>query len=514
MARERNFEFAKRMTEHEALMWNIEKDPWLNPSGAALTILDQPVDMEQFRRQVRHGVSKIPRLYQRVVPGFGRVSTPEWVPDAEFDFDYHVREIRLAEPGTERDLYDLAAQLYEEPLDRTRPLWRFVAISGLEGGRGALWTLTHHVISDGVGQLRMAELYQQRSRNEEPQPDVDLGAIIAEAVAASSASQAGGDLATSLAKTANRSFAHVARRQAGIARRLAGEVVLWPADPKRATDAAGDVFGAAKSAVGQLSGTSAKVQGGSPLWATRSRHRHLEHVDVPLDNLKLAAKTLGGTVNDAFMVALVDASARYHSKRGVEVDAFNTSYVLNTRTDNKVSGNSFTPVLVQVPGTKMTVRKRMAVLRKVVAEGRESAGRGGGLSGLSGIINLLPTSVVTRTARSQAARIDFATSNLRGAPFPLYCAGAKVTSIVCMGPVAGTAANITAMSYDGNFEIGMFIDPKAIEDPADFRQCVEESLAELIDVVEKSDAKKPVAKKKPASTNKKKATAKKAVAKA
>ena len=33
------------MTDHEALMWNVEKDPWLNPNGASLTILDQPVDM-------------------------------------------------------------------------------------------------------------------------------------------------------------------------------------------------------------------------------------------------------------------------------------------------------------------------------------------------------------------------------------------------------------------------------------------------------------------------------------
>lgn len=520
MAKERDFEFAKRMTEHEALMWNIEKDPWLNPSGAALTILDQPLDMELFRRQVKFGVAKIPRLYQRVVPGLGRVSTPEWAPDAEFNLDYHVREIRLPAPGTDEALFELAAQLYEEPLDRTRPLWRFVAISGLEGGRGALWTLTHHVISDGVGQLRMAELYQQLSRHEEPKPDVDLDAIIAEAVAASSASQAGGDLATSLAKTANRSFAHVARRQAGIARRLAGEVVLWPADPRRATEAAGGVVEAAKSAVGQLSGTSNKVHGGSPLWATRSRHRHLEHVRVPLDGLKTASKSLGGTVNDAFMVALVDGSARYHAKRGVEVEAFNTSYVLNTRTDNKVSGNSFTPVLVQVPGTKMSLQKRMAVLRKVVAEGRESAEHGGGISGLSGVINLLPTSVVTRTARSQAARIDFATSNLRGAPFPLYCAGAKVTDIVCMGPVAGTAANITAMSYDGNFEIGMFVDPKAIEDPADFRECVEASFADLLSISETPAAaeKKPAAKKKAAANKKapakKKAAAKNATAKA
>ena len=35
-------------------------------------------------------------------------------------------------PGSERQLFDLAAQLYQEPFDRTRPLWRFVLIDGLD----------------------------------------------------------------------------------------------------------------------------------------------------------------------------------------------------------------------------------------------------------------------------------------------------------------------------------------------------------------------------------------------
>lgn len=478
--KDRDFSFSHRMSEHEALMWNIEKDPWLNSSGAALTILDQPVDMELFRRQVRFGVAKIPRLYQRVVPGLGRLSTPEWVPDAEFNFDYHVREIQLPAPGTERELLDLAATLYEEPIDRTRPLWRFVAISGLEGGRGALWTLTHHVISDGIGQLRMAELYQQMSRDEPSKPDVDLDAVIQEALANSSASHSGGDLATTFASTAGRSLKFVARRQGGVARRIAGELSLWPADPKRASEAADHAVSAAKSMVGQLSGSKDGIHGGSPLWSNRSRHRRLEHVRVPLDGLKAASTALGGSINDAFMVGLIDASVRYHADRGESVEAFNTSFVLSTRSDNKVSGNAFTPVLVQVPGDEVSLQSRMATVRNIIAVARDGISSGGGLTGLSGIINLLPTSVVTKTARAQAAKIDFATSNLRGAPFTLYCAGAMVDKIICMGPVAGTAANITAMSYDGNFEIGMFIDPQAIDDPESYRQCVETAFAALV----------------------------------
>ena len=531
MAKERDFDFAERMSEHEALMWNIEKDPWLNPNGAAVYFLDQPVDMDAFRRQVRFGISKIPRLYQRVVPGFGRVSTPAWVPDAEFDFDYHVREVQLPAPGTRRQLFELATQLYEEPLDRTRPLWRFVAIRGVEGGAGALWTLVHHAISDGTGQMRMAELYQQLERDAPLPPEVDLDEIIAGALAAAGTKETGGDIGTSLISTAARSVGHLIRRQAGITRRVAGEVALWPADPDRAVDKAGGVVSTARSAVGQLSGSNKEVAGGSPLWANRSRHRHLEHVGVSVDGLKSASKKLGGSVNDGFMLGLIEAARRYHEERGVEVEAFNTSFVVSTRKDNKVGGNSFTPVLVQIPGHNIPFPERMHEIREILTTARLASEEGGGISGMSGVINLLPTSVVTRTARSQAAKIDFATSNLRGAPFELFCARAKVEGLISMGPVAGTAANITALSYNGRFDIGIFLDPSATDDPAAFQRAVESSFADLLAlgdevkpatvkkvrkkraVATKSRPTKATAKKRTVKKTAKKATAKKATAK-
>ena len=107
---------------------------------------------------------------------------------------------------------------------------------------------------------------------------------------------------------------------------------------------------------------------------------------------------------------------------------------------------------------------------------------GGGLGALSGVANLLPTSVVTRAARARAARMDFATSNLRGAPFALYISGARVLELFSMGPVAGTACNATAISYDGGFDIGLFIDPVAIDAPGDFRDAVDGALRDVVEL--------------------------------
>jgi len=478
--REREMRFSDRMSDHEALMWNIEKDPWLNPSGASVTILKGTVDADHFRRTLRTAVAKMPRLYERVVPGLGRLAPPAWVPDPEFDIEHHMRRLRLPKPGTERQLLDLAAQLYLEPLDRTRPLWRFVIIDGLQGGRSAIWAIVHHAVSDGIGQLRMAEMYQQLDPTDPPPDEVDLEAIVAAAVEEHHAKQLGGDLTDGFPTTVAQSLSHLVRRELGVIRRVAGEVAIWPADPKRAREAIDGSLGALTSTLDALTGSSNEVAGGSPLWKQRSRHRHLEHVGVPLDELKAASKRLGVTINDVFLAGLTEGAVRYHEDRDVEVDAFNTSFVLSTRHDSAVGGNAFTPVPVQVPGTPMPLTDRIADIHERLAVKRESMSTGGGMGALSGIANLLPTSVVTSAARAAAGKIDFATSNLRGAPIPLYVSGARVLRIVTMGPVAGTACNATALSYENGFDIGLFIDPTAIDAPGDFRDAVAAAFADIL----------------------------------
>ncbi len=479
-AKPREFAGGGRMSEHEALMWNIEKDPWLNPSGAALALLDRPIDFDCFERHIRHGVARIPRLQQRVVPGFGRLSTPAWVPDPEFDLTYHLRRITLPGAATTRQLLELSAQLYREPLDRTRPLWRFVVIDGMADGRGALWSMFHHSISDGMGQLRMAEIYHQLGRDDPPPPEVDIEALIQEAVAEHRSKEQGGDLGNDLASTARSTANHLIRRNVGITRRVLGELSMIPADPSRVPDAISTAGASAWATVAQFGSAASDVLGGSPLWANRSRHRHLEHVQVSLEGLKAKAKDLDGSINDLFLVGVTEAAVRYHAARDISVDRFNTSFVVSTRTDAMAGGNSFTPVPIHLSGAEMSFAQRMAEVRSVTEAAKEQARQSGGVTSLAAVANLLPTSVVTRAARAQAANMDFVTSNLRGAPFELYCAGARVEASVPMGPLAGTPVNITALSYNGKFDIGLFIDPEAIAEPAAFRDDVENAFADLL----------------------------------
>ena len=117
-----------------------------------------------------------------------------------------------------------------------------------------------------------------------------------------------------------------------------------------------------------------------------------------------------------------------------------------------------------------------------MAAKRSQVSGSGALAGLAGLANLLPTSLVTSVARSQAARMDFATSNLRSSRRRFHMSGARVDESYAFGPLAGTAFNLTAMSYAGQFAVSLFMDPVAIDDVTGLRDHLEAAYHELIDL--------------------------------
>jgi hypothetical protein len=98
----------------------------------------------------------------------------------------------------------------------------------------------------------------------------------------------------------------------------------------------------------------------------------------------------------------------------------------------------------------------------------------------AGLVNLLPQAVLVRLARQQVMTVDFATSNVRAAPFDLYIAGALMTGNYPLGPIAGTAWNLTTMSYRGVLNLGLHVDRAAVADPAQLRDDIEAAFTELL----------------------------------
>ena len=91
-------------------------------------------------------------------------------------------------------------------------------------------------------------------------------------------------------------------------------------------------------------------------------------------------------------------------------------------------------------------------------------------------------SVLVRTARQQVETVDFTTSNVRGAPFDLYIAGAHIDANYPLGPVAGTAFNATTLSVAGSLDLGVHTDTAAVDDPGALRDAIQESFDELLSI--------------------------------
>ncbi len=463
-----------RMSDAEALMWNLEKDPALRSSFANLTFLDRPPDPDRFRERMEMAVRTFPRLRQRVVQPPARLAPPLWSDDPDFDLDFHIRRMGAPAPGDQRAVLDLAARLSEDPFDRARPLWQFVLIDGLEGGRGAMFQKLHHTITDGEGGIRLSAQFLDLERvatvpmtGPPPEP-ADAGAN------GPDGTTGGGPLRP--LQVAAGTVVHAAGRGVATARAAAGAATDLARHPGRAPGLAADVVETIRSVARQLAVTEPAR---SPLWTRRGLTRHLEILRVPLDDAKRAAKNLGGTVNDFFVTGAAAAAGAYHRAKGAPVEELRVAMPVSTRTDRSVGGNAFAPTRVLLPTAEMHPAEHFAAVRERLTTTKSE--RALGLAeALAGVVNALPTSLVVQFARQQAATIDFATSNVRGAPFDLYIAGALIEGNFPLGPTAGTAFNLTTLSYRGSLDMGCNIDTAAVDDPALLKACLEEAYRELL----------------------------------
>lgn len=451
------------MSDAEALMWNLEKDPSLRSTFLNVTFLDSVPSFAGFRARIARAVQEIPRLRQKVVPSAARMAPPAWVDDPAFDLDFHVRRIGLPSPGSDRQLLDYAAAHFSDPFDRARPLWRYTIVEGLTDGRAALLAKMHHTITDGVGGIRLSAMFIDLERDA-ADPVVEERTRFAEAP-------------EGIVSDVREALAHGLRRQLGLTRRAAVNAVDTALHPWRVPGQAIELTEVGRSLLRQL---VVNDRARSPLWTgRRSLSRQFEVMTVDLDGLKAISNKLGGTVNDGFVCGVAGGAGKYHREQGVEVDELRVSMPINTRTDKSAGGNAFAPTRALVPAGTPDPVERFGVIRDRLSATKAERGLGAA-DAFAGILNALPTSVVVNFARQQVETVDFATSNLRGAPWDLYIAGAEILGNHPMGPTGGTAFNATVLSYRGGLDMGLNIDTAAVDDPGLLKDCIRESFDELL----------------------------------
>ena len=119
----------------------IHLGPNRRPDGAQLR--------ERHRRTDPSGARAHPPT------GTGRDGTPGWVPDPDFAVEHHVVEHHHDQPVDAAGLRRCVATLFEQRLERDRPLWRVDVIDCADGQRALVWRI-HHALADGTASVRYA----------------------------------------------------------------------------------------------------------------------------------------------------------------------------------------------------------------------------------------------------------------------------------------------------------------------------------------------------------------------
>lgn len=447
------------MSDAEGLMWRLEKDPYLSSTFGTVTVLDRAPDFDSFRRRMEHAAIEIPRLRQRVLSAPANLSPPVWVDDPDFDIDRHVRRIACPKPGSLRQVLDLAALIVADPFDRARPLWQFVVVEGLRGGKSAIVQKMHHTITDGERGVQLSLQYLDFERDAPEPPPLgpdDLPPVEPHE--------------TTNADVLREFVAGGLRIPIGVVKQIRDLL----ADPVSIPDASS---AAARTMQGIMSQLSDTEHARSPLWARRSLQRRIETTRAPFRETKDAAKRLGGTLNTAFLTAAADAASCYHVEMGVPVESLRASMVVSTRTADS-GANAFSLARLLVPTGEMPIDERFRAIHEATGMAR-AASATAGLDTLAAISSTMPTSLLTRIARQQSQTVDFATSNVKGSPVPVYVAGAQLLEIYPIGPLGGVAFNLTLMSYVGSLDMALNIDTAAVTDPDLLVRCLDRSFGAL-----------------------------------
>jgi diacylglycerol O-acyltransferase / wax synthase len=451
------------MTPFEALMWRVEADPRLRSTMTAVYLLDCAPDWDRFVAAHEWASRIIPRVRKKVVePPLG-LGMPAWVTDDEFDLSFHLRRVQLPAPGTLRQLLDLVAGDAMAAFDRSRPPWRVSLVEGLEGGKTAYVLKLHHSMTDGQGGTQLVGLLHSRTREPSPEkpmpappePESTSGVAVLAEQAAGALRSAPGDL----------------WRRAGGGIATAGRIVTHPVDDVR------DSTRFARSLGRILSPPPVEP---SPLLANRSRSWRFDAIDVPLDELKAAGKSAGGSLNDAYVAGLLGGFRRYHEALGMTLDELAMAMPISMRRgDHPMGGNRFAGARFAAPAGETDPAERIRLVHEFVLTAREEPALDF-LAMLAPALNRLPMPVVARWYAGQTTKLDLQASNVAGLPYQAYIAGARIERMLPFGPLPGCAVMTVLLSYAGTCCIGINSDPAAVTDPDLFIDCIQQGLDEVL----------------------------------
>ena len=444
--------------------------------NATLEVFEPPSDGFDYDRLVgliADRIAFVPRYRQRLRHVPGRLASPVWVDDDDFDLTYHVRRSAVPRPGSMDQLRDLTARIVSRQLDRHRSLWEVYLIEGLEHGRFAILTKSHQVLVDGVSTVDLGQVIldvdpsPRDTVHDDWRPDPPPGTP------------------TLLADAIGDTIRHPRRAAATV--RDNAETLLR---------SAGVVGSRALDLVGSLSNRSSPD---SPLSAVLSEQRRFATVKTTLEDYRRVRRVHGGTVNDVVLATITGAIRGWLMTRAEPVGrsfrAMVPMGVIDSDLEPTSLGSQVAGHLLSLPIGEPSPVVRLHQVSYALKAHKET-GRAVAADRLAGIAGFAPTTfhaLGNRVAAAQTRRgFHLVVTNVPGPQFPLYAAGASMLESYPVPPLLpGHAVSIGVTSYDAHVYFGLTGDRDAVPDLDVLAQCLVDALEELVDRVSESRGRAP-----------------------
>ncbi len=454
---------ADRLTGLDASFLHLEQGG-AHMHVASTTLFEgPPPPYAEFRDHLASRLHLVPRFRQKVRFVPGDLGRPVWVDDPHLNLDYHVRHTSLPPPGSEDQLRTLAARVFSQQLDRSKPLWEMWLIEGLSDDRFAIVGKTHHCMVDGVSGVdittvlfdleREPELPQASPEPWYPNPEPTDAQLLGEAVVERVISP----------REVSRGFRRVLR------------------GPRRAARGAIE----AASAAGAFASTGWGAPD-TPFNVDIGPHRRFAWVTASLPELKQVKDELGGTLNDVILAAVAGGLGRYMRTRGyatagVEVRAL---VPISVRSDDQrgALGNRVSGMMAALPVSIEDPVRRMHRVTEMMGD-LKSSKQAMGASLMTQLSDFAPPTISHQAARLQSRQrfFNLVVTNVPGPQFPLYLMGHRMERVFPMVPLAKRQALcIGIMSYDGQVNFGLIGDYDAMEHLDDLAADLEASMDELV----------------------------------
>ncbi|MCX2982177.1 wax ester/triacylglycerol synthase family O-acyltransferase [Halieaceae bacterium IMCC14734] len=422
-------------------------------------------------------LQSMPPMTRRLVEVPLNLDHPYWVSDGNYDPEFHIRHLALPKPGDWRQLCILISRLHARPLDRKRPLWEAYVIEGLDNVEGvpkgsfAVFSKTHHAAIDGTSGMEMTAAIHDMS------PDYIENRKQAIIQVDSQPSR----------------LELVARAQINNIKK-----------PFHFVDVAMNTMpGLARTYAATRRGEfkSVKVVPRTRFNDKVSPHRVFDAVSFELEAVKAIKNSVpGATVNDA-AIAIVGGAMRKYLEHYDELpdDSMVAMAPVNVRTEgDNTGGNVVSALTVQVRSDIAEPLERLQAVHEGTRNAKEMS-QAIGAKAMTDYTQFIPSMLTAQAAR-MASRwgllnrmkplFNCVITNVPGPQVPLYSTGAKMIANYGTGPVFdGLGLFHVISSYCGAFTISATSCRDIMPDPSFYRQCLEESFAELAAAATKSSAK-------------------------